>query len=93
MKLLKKNNCEYWLNDKGQYHGEYKWWYENGQLSEHCFCVNDLLHGEFKWWDRNGQLDDHRFYVNGEEVRDLIKEPVTDEDKFLMALEFGAKWF
>ena len=140
MKLVKKNNCEYWVNDKGQYHGEYKewdsdsqleehcffvngelhgdykwwrkdgtleehsfyvngkrhgeykWWYENGQLEQHCFFVNGRYHGEFKSWWRNGQIRAHCFFVNGKIVRSLIDYPVTDEDKFLLALEFGGKW-
>ena len=141
MKLVKEKDCEYWVNDKGQKHGEYKWWYndgqlgvhcffvngeehgecklwhENGQLEEHCFYVNGRLHGEYKSWYDNGQLREHCFYVNGrlhgefkrwwsgdgqlsehcflvnrDIVRDLIEEPVTDEDKFLMSLESGGKW-
>ena len=117
MKLVKQDDLEYWVNDKGQKHGEYKsWhsegqlrehsfyvndvlhgeaklWHENGQLISHCFYVNGRLHGEFKrWWYENGQLGVHCFWVNDEEVRDLIKEPVTDEDKFLMSLESGGKW-
>ena len=116
MKLVKEKDCEYWVNDKGQKHGEYKsWhsegqlrehsfyvndqrhgefkiWHENGQLGKHCFYVNGENHGEYKWWLSDGQLGGHSFFVNGKEVRDLIKEPVTDEDKFLLALETGAKW-
>ena len=92
MKLVKKNNCEYWLNDNGQRHGECKLWYDNGQLRVHCFFVNGRFHGEFKWWYENDQIREHRFYVNGDFVRDLIEEPVTDEDKFLMTLESGGKW-
>ena len=92
MKLVKEKDCEYWVNDRGEWHGEYKWWDENGQLREHSFYVNDVLHGEYKSWWENGQIQKHCFWVNGEEVRDLIEEPVTDEDKFLMTLETGAKW-
>ena len=76
----------------GKRHGEAKWLHDNGQLSSHRFYVNGELHGECKSWYENGQLRRHRFYVNGDFVRDLIEEPVTDEDKFLMTLETGAKW-
>ena len=117
MQLVKEDTREYWVNDRGEWHGEYKrwdengqlsvhcffvngryhgeaklWWYENGQLRRHCFFVNDEFHGEYKSWRDNGQLSVHCFYVNGDIVRDLIEEPVTDEDKFLMSLETGAKW-
>ena len=116
MRLVKEGNLEYWLNDNGQYHGEFKWWYIDGQLYEHCFYVNDKLHGEFEKWYENGQiyahcfyvngqkhgehklwwgdgqLSSHGFYVNGDVVRDLLDNPVTDEDKFLMTLETGGKW-
>jgi antitoxin component YwqK of YwqJK toxin-antitoxin module len=54
--------------------------------------VNGYLHGESKDWHENGQLREHSLYVNGNNVRDLIKEPVTEEDKFLMTLECGGKW-
>ena len=92
MRLVKEKDCECWGNDKGQKHGEYKSWRDNGQLRVHCFFVNGRFHGEFKWWYENDQIREHRFYVNGDFVRDLIEEPVTDEDKFLLALETGAKW-
>ena len=92
MQLVKKNNREYWVNDNGLRHGEYKWWHENGQIREHCFYVNHVIHGEYKWWWDDGTLMYHGYWDNGELVSDLIEEPVTDEDKFLLALEFGGKW-
>ena len=94
--------CKWWYENgqlrahsfyvNGKRHGEYKSWWGNGQLSVHCFYVNGEWHGEYKWWYRGGQLEEHYFYVNDEVVRDLIKEPVSDEDKFLITLETGAKW-
>jgi len=61
------NNLEhYFLNKNDVYEGEYKSWYENGQLCEHSFYVDGDLHGEFKSWHENGQLSEHDFYENGD---------------------------
>ena len=68
MHLIKNGYYEYWINDKNQMHGEYK-----------------------EWWD-NGELSCHEYWSHGEVVRDLLKEPVTEEDKFMLTLEHGGKW-
>ena len=49
----------------GLKHGEYKEWYNNGQLREHSHYVDGKLEGEFKEWFRNGQLRKHARYVDG----------------------------
>jgi len=92
MRLVKKEYEEYWINDKGQCYGEYKSWWHDGRLREHFFYVNDEIHGERKWWYKSGQLVEHFFYANDEIVRDLLKEPVDEEDKFLLTLEHGGRW-
>jgi antitoxin component YwqK of YwqJK toxin-antitoxin module len=45
--------------------GEYKNWYDNGQLLKHCFYKNGKLDGEYKIWYDNEQLSRHCFYKNG----------------------------
>ncbi len=45
--------------------GEYKRWYDNGQLAEHCFYKDDKREGELKEWHRNGLLYRCFFYKNG----------------------------
>ena len=62
MRLIKDEFYEYWVNDKGQLHGEYKRWHDNGKLLAHRFYENDKLHGEAKLWYNNGQLSTHCFY-------------------------------
>jgi hypothetical protein len=89
---IKSYISHYFLDAKGRYQGEYKSWYNNGQLWENCFYVDYKLHGECKWWDKDGTLRYHAFLVNGKLYRDLLKEPVTDEDKFMITLETGGKW-
>jgi len=42
MRLIKEHNCEYWVNDKLQLHGEYKAWFNNGKLRTHCFSPLSL---------------------------------------------------
>lgn len=53
-----------WLNGfVGE--GEYKMWYDNGQLSLHSHYKNDKLDGEYKSWYKNGQLYSHSHYKSG----------------------------
>jgi antitoxin component YwqK of YwqJK toxin-antitoxin module len=87
----KTDRYHYFEDDRGRRQGEYKSWYANGQLWENCFYVDGKWHGECKWW-KNGQIRRHCFYVNGEVYRDLLENPVTEEEKFLITLETGAKW-
>jgi hypothetical protein len=88
-----KNDTSHYFRDaKGRLQGEYKEWHENGQLRVHCFCVDDEVHGECKWWDKDGTLISHNFYEHSELYRDLLVNPVTEYDKFLITLETGSKW-
>ena len=48
-----------------QLEGEYKCWYSNGQLFQHCFYKNGKLDGEFKLWRIDGELAQHCLYKNG----------------------------
>jgi len=45
--------------------GEFKWWWGNGQLVEHCHYVDRKYEGEYKSWHENGQLWKQCYYVNG----------------------------
>jgi antitoxin component YwqK of YwqJK toxin-antitoxin module len=87
----------YFEDENGQKHGEYKWWYSNGQQLEHYFCVDGKRHGEYKLWHDNGQLWRHCYYVDGKVVIDFLKEPdeypTSAEAKTYFALKYGsAKW-
>jgi antitoxin component YwqK of YwqJK toxin-antitoxin module len=64
LKEIKTDTEHYFEDEFCQIHGEYKWWYSNGQLGRHCFYVDDKLHGEYKRWYDNGQLLVHCFYVD-----------------------------
>jgi hypothetical protein len=93
LKEYKSDSHHYFEDAKGRRQGEAKSWYTNGQLRFHCFFVDDVCHGEAKWWYEDGTLRYHDFYVNGEVYRDLLENPVeNDEEKFLMTLETGGKW-
>jgi antitoxin component YwqK of YwqJK toxin-antitoxin module len=46
--------------------GEYKSWYDNGQICEHCFYKDRYLDGEHKVWYDNGQIYTHSFYKDGD---------------------------
>ena len=59
-------------NSNDHYHtrdGEYKGWYENGQLGVHSYYKEGMIHGEYKVWDSDGQLESHGFANRGQEVR------------------------
>jgi antitoxin component YwqK of YwqJK toxin-antitoxin module len=64
-----------WCPDDGSSHhyytrdGEYKEWYENGQLRVHSFYKSGQIHGEYKIWQSDGQLETHGFANRGQEVR------------------------
>ena len=49
---------------EGKQQGEYKLWYNNGQLSDLCFYRDGKLHGDWKCWHQNGQISDHYIYRN-----------------------------
>ena len=85
MKELKTQTEHYYLNDKGQKHGEYKDYHDNGQLFRHCYHVN----GQQSYY-KNGQLFRHCYYNNGDEVHDFLKNPVTDIQKHMLYLKYQA---
>jgi antitoxin component YwqK of YwqJK toxin-antitoxin module len=82
----------YFKDAKGRIQGEYKFWWSNGQLWEHCFYVDGDLHGEYKEGYHDGTISANEFYVNGEVYRDLLENPVDDQEKFLITLETGGAW-
>ncbi len=49
--------------------GEYKEWYENGQLRIHSFYKEGRVHGEYKRWTDTGELEERAFFNRGEEVQ------------------------
>ena len=83
---------QYFEDTQGRRQGEYKSWYVNGNMWMYSFYVDGKLHGERKYWDDDGKLHSHKFWVNGKLYRDIIENPVDEKDKFVIALETGAKW-
>jgi antitoxin component YwqK of YwqJK toxin-antitoxin module len=64
LKEIKTKYQHYFEDESGKKQGEYKAWYSDGQLREHCYYVDDNRHGEFKWWYSDGQLATHCYYVD-----------------------------
>ena len=89
---VKTDALHYFVDAKGRIQGEYKRWWINGTMWEHCFYIDDKCHGECKWWRKDGTLMQHYFWDNGKVYRNLIIEPVDDKDKFLLTIETGGKW-
>lgn len=68
------NLCrEYYVNDKGEKHGEYKHYHTNGKLYIHCFYKHGECHGEYKQYYDDGKLHTHCFYKDGELSTEAIK--------------------
>ncbi len=44
--------------------GEYKRWWSNGRLFQHCFYKDGKIDGEYKVWYDNGKLQTHCFFKN-----------------------------
>lgn len=89
---IKEDREHYFEDEKGRLQGEYKYWYENGQLAEHYIFENDIRHGEYKEWHENGQLTAHCFYVNGKKVTfDEMPYPATPEDRLYFILKHELK--
>ena len=89
---VKDDRRHYFEDAESRLQGEGKWWWDNGNMWEHCFFVDDKYHGERKAWNGDGTLIHHEFYVNDEEYRDILLNPVDEKDKFLITLETGGKW-
>ena len=88
----KTDNVHFFEDTQGRRQGEFKSWYGDGNMGSLCFHVDDMIHGERKVWRKDGTLKYHDFWVHGKFYRDLLVNPVDNKDKFLIALETGAKW-
>ena len=65
LKHVKTKYEEYYEDENGNIHGEYKAYHDNGQLQQICNYVDDKRHGEYKSYHDNGQLLVICNYVNG----------------------------
>ena len=92
LKEIKSDRWHFFKDARHRFQGEYKSWHSNGNMWGHCFFVDDAYHGERKVWRKDGTLKCHDFWVHGGLYRDLLVNPVDNKDKFLIALETGAKW-
>ena len=71
------------LNAKDVAEGEYKRWYENGQLhTEGTHDENERFHGEFKEYDENGRLTGHYLWENGKLMKIFFETPEQKEERF-----------
>jgi hypothetical protein len=92
MAEVETDTVHYFEDAKGQKQGEYKRWWTNGNINEHCFNVDHELHGEAKYWNEDGKLEHHDFWVHGKVYRDLLVNPVDANEKDRLECETGGKW-
>ncbi len=64
-KVDDKGNREEYTERYGKKEGEYKVWYENGQLWAQEYYKEGKMEGEFKVWWCNGQLWAQEYYKEG----------------------------
>ncbi len=62
---IKTDTRHYFIDEQNRKQGEYKSYYDDGQLWGHAFYLNDKRHGEYKYYRSNGQLFEQSFYING----------------------------
>ena len=61
----------YFEDEHDKKHGEYKCWYNDGTLFEHCYFEHGEKHGEYKRWWENGTLCEHCYYEHGEKLKNI----------------------
>jgi len=64
--LTSKQKCDGFFIRGNTNCGEYKSYWENGQLSINTFYLKSKRNGEYKYYWTNGQLTGHYFYLNDE---------------------------
>jgi len=67
LKYIKTKTHDYYEDAQGRWQGEFKLYYDNGRLWEHCWYKDGKLHGEYKEYNEDGSLWIHTYYENGEE--------------------------
>lgn len=72
---------EQWFELNHVRHGEYKNWYEHGQLYMQKFYVNGLRHGISRIWYTTGQLHSQVCYVNGQMEGDFKTWDMTGQER------------
>jgi antitoxin component YwqK of YwqJK toxin-antitoxin module len=78
---VKEENIEYWINIEGKKDGEYKLWWDDGKLRQHCFYKDGKEEGEYKEYYHDGKLYKHCFYKDGKEdgeYKELDEETVIE---------------
>ena len=60
-KHFKHNDLKWhgFIDEAGDHGGEYRVYYQNGQLRSHCFLQTNWRYGEVKVYDDDGELDYH----------------------------------
>ena len=89
----------YFIDKDELMQGEYKRWWENGNIREQEWYKNGKLHGLCRYWWEGGKLVEHYLYQNGlqvpkeitEQIMDLVKNICTPtmEERILVKLKWG----
>jgi antitoxin component YwqK of YwqJK toxin-antitoxin module len=64
---IRKENLINLYNEKGEKHGYWEWYYDNGQLSYKGNYVNGKEHGYWEYYHSNGQLSYKGNFINGKQ--------------------------
>jgi len=78
---------EHYVN--GRRHGEYKSFYNNGNLRSMGTYKNNLFSLEYKALTSYGTVIIHQYYHRGEIVHDLLEYPLNEVGMMMLRLKYG----
>lgn len=90
-----KNDYDHYFEDSnGMIQGVYDG-HDDGVHIRRGHYLNGKPHGEFIWSHYPVRKDgsryvEHSFFVGGNKVHDFNENPLSDEDKLLLVLKYGA---
>jgi antitoxin component YwqK of YwqJK toxin-antitoxin module len=74
------------------YHGEYSMRNMDGSPSLRRTYRNGIEHGESIAYGKNNEPISHLLYINGTVYKNLLLQPLGQEDKFLLSMEYDIVW-
>ena len=86
------NYEHYFEDDDGRVQGRYLGFTTGGRVHRIGNYLNGRSHGEFIWGTGHANVIpvEHAYYVNGHPIHDFVLNPLTDEERMLLVLKYGA---
>ena len=81
LKHIKTKEHDYYEDAQGRLQGEFKNYWNNGQLCTQCYFKDNKFYGEYKRYNSDGTLKYHTYYENDIEkglkylkIKNLLEE-------------------